>query len=253
MINSFSFNGADSRSFGVLVKSRNVYDQPERDVDYVSVPGRNGDLIFDNGRYKNINISYPCRLFAPDSPDSNDNISMAYTIRELKRALRADGNYSILTDTFNPNYFRMAKYTGGITFSDVSKKADVIDFNVNFYCKPQLYRWDGQSTQTFTSSGSGITASIYNPEDQPTKPIIRINGTHTGNTNVIIGSYSITITDLSGYIDIDCETMNAYKGSANLNNSVSGSFPVLNPGTNQIVTTISDVTSIEITPRWWTT
>lgn len=252
MINSFNFNGADSRSFGVLVKGRNVYNQPERDVSYVSIPGRNGDLVFDNGRFKNINISYPCRLFAPDSPDSDDNISMAYTIRELKRALRADGNYYILTDTFNPDYFRMATYTGGITFSDVSKKADVIDFNVNFYCKPQLYRWDGQSAQTFTNSGSVINASIYNPEDQPAKPIIRINVTHTATTKVIIGSYPIVITDLPGYIDIDCETMNAYKGLANLNNSVSGDFPVLYPGTNQVVATSSNVTSIEITPRWWT-
>ena len=79
---------------------------------------------------------------------------------------------------------------------------------------------------------------------------MRIYGTGT----VRIGDNIITITGSDTYIDIDCELMEAYKGGTNKNQFVSFSqndFPVLKPGNNNIVLGGS-VTSVEITPRWWT-
>lgn len=45
----------------------NIFNRPERDVDIVSVPGRNGDLIFDNGRYKNVDRIYQIHVAGVDN------------------------------------------------------------------------------------------------------------------------------------------------------------------------------------------
>ena len=69
-----------------------------------------------------------------------------------------------------------------------------------------------------------------------------------GSGTVTINSTSFTVTDVSGYVDVDCEEMDVYKGSTNMNNKFTGSFPVLTSGLN----TISSTVAIEIKPRWYT-
>ena len=57
---------------------------------------------------------------------------------------------------------------------------------------------------------------------------------------------------LADYINIDSETMNAYRLPAeNKNNNISGTFPTLLPGINTIAIT-GTVTKVEITPRYFT-
>jgi phage-related protein len=55
------------------------------------------------------------------------------------------------------------------------------------------------------------------------------------------------------YIDIDCETMEAYCGSTNMNANItltSGKFPELASGSNAVAIG-SGITQVTITPRWW--
>ena len=96
---------------------------------------------------------------------------------------------------------------------------------------------------TFTSNGS-----IENPTEFESKPLLRVYGTGT----LGIGSQSITISQADVYTDIDCEMMDCFKGTANKNANVSFSdynFPTLMPGTNGI--SLTGITKVEITPRWW--
>lgn len=41
-----------------VISGYGTYGAPERDVEAVAVPGRNGDLIFDNGRFTNAEVYY---------------------------------------------------------------------------------------------------------------------------------------------------------------------------------------------------
>jgi hypothetical protein len=63
-----------------------------------------------------------------------------------------------------------------------------------------------------------------------------------------IGDYAITVANDCpvNEIYLDCDLMNAYNGTTNLNNYVSGTFPELVPGANAITG------NFEIQPRWWT-
>ena len=94
-------------------------------------------------------------------------------------------------------------------------------------------------------------AYITNPTMFDAKPIIRANG--SGTCTVTIGNQIITLTDVSGYIDIDCETMNCYNGVVNCNSKVTlgaQGFPTLPPGDTWI-SFGGGTTSVVITPRWW--
>ena len=57
-MHKFWYNGHCCRDFGIYVSGENTFNGPERDYELVSIPGRSGDLIRDNKRYKNITVSY---------------------------------------------------------------------------------------------------------------------------------------------------------------------------------------------------
>ena len=69
IFNCFEFDGVNSFAYGVFVTGKSVYDAPSRDVESVSVPGRNGDILIDKGRFKNIDITYHCGCFAANKFD----------------------------------------------------------------------------------------------------------------------------------------------------------------------------------------
>ena len=62
----------------------------------------------------------------------------------------------------------------------------------------------------------------------------------------------MAIADIDEYLVIDCDTQNAYKGTQNKNTEISAAaFPRLDAGDSEISWT-GGITSVEITPRWWT-
>ena len=54
----FFFNGYYSNEMGLIVEEKSVYNAPRRDFEMISVPGRDGGVVLDQGRYKNVEVSY---------------------------------------------------------------------------------------------------------------------------------------------------------------------------------------------------
>ena len=120
-----------------------------------------------------------------------------------------------------------------------------------------FFKIEESGTSTFDSGyNRGVLTMQYAPSDSmsnptqfPSEPMIRIYGTGSFEMDGV----TITITDCTSYVDIDCELMDCYEGSTNRNNDVTFStydFPKLQPGDNAI-NIISGITAVEITPRWW--
>ena len=63
MRNYLLFDGHSSKDYGVYISGLNTFGGAERDVEVISVPGRNGDLTVDNGKYKNIHVTYPAFIY----------------------------------------------------------------------------------------------------------------------------------------------------------------------------------------------
>ena len=230
----FIFNGKSSKDFGVYISGLNTFGAPERDVDIISISGRNGDLTIDNGRYKNIDVSYPAFIF--DRFDNN--------IEGLRNFLLSQSGYKRLEDTYHPNEYRLARYKSGLT-PKVIDELYAGEFDLTFDCYPQRYLKSGDQIITMTADGS-----LFNEYAQIAKPIIRAYGTGS----FTVGDVTVTINSADDYTDIDCELQEAYKDdlTTNCNANITlndGIFPSLISGENAI--TLDGITQLDIKPKWW--
>ena len=244
MVNYFVYNDNDSRDLGVAIRTKRTYDSPERDITEIEVPGRNGNLIFDNGKYKNLPLSYGIRIVAPDYEKSPSYSGMAYALNEIKKAFKSDGNYHILYDSYEPDYFYYACQKGGISF-DV-KNPTYADAEINFTCKPHKYRFDGQIKHEVTGVNHSIV--LKNPESEPALPLIKIYG--SGTAEFVCNGIRREITNLTSYVLIDCESMTLKTaGNSAPVATIFSSFPKIE--TSATFTLLQGI-KMEITPRWRT-
>lgn len=228
------YDGELSSDYGIFISGTGTFVRPQRERAFQSVPGRNGDLIFDEGRYPNINIEYPAFI--------RENFNDRY--QDFLNFLNTHKTYARLMDTYHPEEYRLAipeghmdPVTGPNNWSG--------RFTLTFQCKPQRFLTSGENVVTLTSDGA-----VYNPEKTEAQPLIRVYGAGV----LGIGSDSLTIAaHSSAYMDIDCALMDAHCGAVNLNSYLtlsSGDFPTFGAGSTAI-TLGAGITSIEITPRWW--
>lgn len=234
MRNYIVFNGKSFIDFGVFISGAGTFDAPERDTEKVEIPGRNGDLTIDNGRYKNIPIKYPA--FIVNSFSSN--------VEGLRNYLLTQKGYKRLEDTYHPEEFRMGKIAGGFTTKPVAELW-AGEFDLEFDCYPQRFLKSGEIPVEFTQAGT-----LENRQLTEAKPLIRAYGTGSFE----IGGVAVEITQADGYTDIDCELEEAYKDTLSTDKNgmiilTDGIFPTLMPGSNTV--TLSGITKLEIRPRWW--
>lgn len=234
MINWITFNGKSLKDFGVYISGSGVFDAPERDESSVEVPGRNGELTLDNGRYKNISIEYPAFIIR----------NFKRNVSGLRNFLLANRGFARLEDTYHPEEFRIAKWDGKFT-ADPIDELYAANFKLKFDCYPQRFLKIGEMPIELTAA-----ATIFNEYAQEAKPLIRAYGTGS----FTIAGVTITINSANDYTDIDCDLEEAYKDSlaTNCNGNItltSGQFPVLSPGDNAI--SMSGITKLIISPRWW--
>lgn len=231
------FAGQCSADFGLLVDGAGSFTGPERDVDTISIPGRSGDLVLDNGRYKNVQISYTVGL--PRRAPTQ--------ILAIRGWLLSAWGYQRLEDSFHPEHYRQARLRGSVDF-EMRNLRRAGEATLTFDCKPQHYRKDGDHPLLLVSP-----TVVCNPTANAAQPLIRVFGTGVGT--VAVGSVTVQVKSLDGELMLDCEAMNACwvaDGSAvNLNSTISApAFPVLAPGENAVSWT-GGVTGLEITPRWF--
>lgn len=230
----FIFKDKSSLELGLYILEKSNIKGAERDIEYQSVPGRDGDLVIDNGRYKNVNISYKLEMLASSDTEFSSNVKM------LKNTLLSESGYFYLWDTYDPYYFRKASYTGGLEMDQENRKNTC---SISFNCKPYRYSPTGQNKITLTASGH-----INNTEYISSLPYIKITG--SGNITLAINDDDFVFTAVDGYIEIDSETMNVYKDTISQNQKMTGgNFPKLTSGANYIAWS-GAVTSVEIIPRW---
>lgn len=235
--NSFIYGSVVSSDYDVWLLNAKLDSGTKREYEKVSIAGRSGDLHIDKKKYSNVTLIYQCAIIAKGA----DRLS------RFQAALLAEGGNMRISDTIHPEYFRKGTFKGEIQ-PRISRNRELAVFDLEFDCAPQ--RWLVSGEESFTiASGQEIT--LYNPTLYVAKPLIKIIGTGT----LYVGSETLAITTHTGDMMIDCESEDAYEPSsfANLNRNVilqSGDFPVLGIGETGV--RAGTVTSIEITPRWWT-
>ena len=209
---------------------------PAKKLTTVSVPGRNGDLIFDEGAYENYSQPYDVYISA-------ERPRLPRIARLVAQWLYSPTGYQRLEDSYEPDIYRLAYYAGPTDIENILNRFGRA--SISFACKPQRFLRYGEDPVK-VQSGS----TLHNPTAFPALPFVTVSGTAGGTLQ--IGGVTVKILSLNGTLTLDSDTQNAYSGTQNKNSTISApEFPSLKAGENTIYYD-GGITAVEIIPRWWT-
>ena len=229
------FGGEASWDYGMVITEAPAFDRAVRKCEAVSVPGRNGSILFQQDAYEDVPRTYKVCL-APDIKNLNE------TIDWFLAWLNSKSGYQRLEDNFEPEVFRLAYYNGGTEFSNEMMQYG--EANITFVCRAERFYKTGEAEKT-VSNGT----KMWNPTRYASKPLIHIEGSGTFSVSISGKTITATVTD---YVNIDCEAMNAYRLPVeNMNGNISGEFPNILPGENTIGITGAP-TKVTVVPRYYT-
>lgn len=177
IFNSLTYGGIDSADYGIYISGEGVYNAPERAVELVSVPGRNGAIAIDQGHWENIEVTYPAGVFGSDKTD------FATAISSFRNAILSQKGYRRLTDTYHPDEYREGLYISGLEVDPV-RMTTAGEFDLVFNCKPQRFLTVGETKTTITSGDE-----INNPTQYDSSPMIEA----TGYGTITVGEKEIEI------------------------------------------------------------
>lgn len=166
-----TFDGENSGDYGIYITGAGTFNAPQRDVELVTIPGRNGSFALDHGRFENIEVTYPAGLYGSDEADFADKIA------EARAWLCSKSGYVRLQDEYNPNEYRLAVYKSGLEVSPALLKAG--EFDLVFECMPQRFLTSGETAETIASSGDTLT----NPTLFNARPLLMVTGYGTIGLN----------------------------------------------------------------------
>lgn len=185
---SFTFGGVNTANYGIFISGEGVYNSPERDVTMLTVPGRNGQLTIDNGRFENIEVTYPCFIEA-----GTGATDISSRIRAFRNAIGSLTGCQRLEDTYHSDEYRQGIFKAGLNVEPVVYHTGG-EFEITFDCKPQRWLTSGENAISLTSGDT-----IPNAEAFASKPLLVVAGAGSiqldGKTIVLGGS-------LIGDIDI---------------------------------------------------
>lgn len=170
MQNSIIFGGVDSADFGIYIGGEGTFDAPKRDVEMISIPGRNGAFALDKGRFQNIEVTYSAFNREPDLA------TFSAQLEGFRNAICSQKGYQRLTDTFHPEEYRMAAYIDGLEIKPIEYNT-AATFDIKFDCKPQRYLLSGEEPITIgewheTETASGEIASFEAVEGDAVKSLV---------------------------------------------------------------------------------
>jgi len=178
-----NFAGSSSRSYGVYITGSAVYNAPQRDVEMKTIPGRNGAFVLDNGRFDNIEVTYPAGIFADSEAD------FAAAISNFRNFLCSKRGYCRLTDDYNPGEYRMAVYKSGLEVTPAQLRAG--EFEITFECQPQRFLTSGENKISVASGDE-----ILNPTLFASSPMLEIGGygaIYLGDETVVMNNATIGV------------------------------------------------------------
>ena len=188
----FTYDGESSRDYDVYLTGTGVFNAPERTVEMVEIPGRNGNYALDQGKFNNISVTYNAGIVDYSESDFADKVSA------VRNWLCSKVGYKRLSDDYNPNEYRMAVFKSGVNIEHEDLRTGT--FEITFDCKPQRWLTSGE-TAVAVSSGDTIT----NPTLYGAKPLLKI----VGYGDLLFNNYKINVSQAN--------TLGYYKVMENVN------------------------------------
>lgn len=229
----FALDGIPSTSCGIHLQGPVVFSEAVPIVEAQTVPGRNGDLIWDTGSYENRSGSASCFCLQKD---------VEKAIRSAGRFLMGKKGYRRLETSDDPEHYWMARVENSPQIS--MRLRTLAPFEIGFDCKPQRFLKSGENPVVFTSGGI-----VFNQYGQTALPLIKVYGSGSGTLNV--GECRVEVKSINDVLYLDSDTQNAYNNNGNQNLNINAPvFPVLKSG-ETVIAWSGGIDRVEIIPRWW--
>lgn len=230
---TFYLDGIDARSAGIQLQAPIEFSEAVPVVKAQTIPGRNGDLIWETGSYENRSGSASCFCLQED---------VEKALSSAGRFLMGKKGYRRLETSDDPDHYWMARVENSPQIA--MRLRTLAPFEIGFDCKPQRFVKAGENAVVFTSNGS-----LFNQYGQIALPFITLCGRGAGR--LTIGDCVVEVKTLDGTLYLDSDTQNAYNDSGNQNLNINAPvFPVLGDGEIPIAFS-GGIERVEIKPRWW--
>lgn len=229
--------GTSNKDVGMVIEHYPSVVFPERDQVIQEVPGRNGSVVLANGSFKNYEQQYSAFL------DSKNIGGLEQVMPKVVDWLLGHEGYQRLEDSYFPDFYRMAFYSGGTSFINMFNEYG--EGTLTFNCAPEKYYKTGEWPITLSKN-----QVLLNPSSFAANPLIVVTG--SGSGTLTFNSNSITISNIGTSVTIDVKLHKAYNGTTNRNNTITGSYENMRLGKSTTITWSGGVTGVELTPRWWT-
>lgn len=159
----FTYDGESSRDYDVYLTGTGVFNAPERAVEMVEIPGRNGNYALDKGKFNNISVTYKAGIVDYSESDFADKVSA------VRNWLCSKVGYKRLSDDYNPNEYRMAVFKSGVNIEHEDLRTGT--FDIVFECKPQRWLTSGETATAVANNGT-----LSNPTPFDSEPLLAVKG-----------------------------------------------------------------------------
>ena len=228
MLNYFIWKGINSLEQGIYCSNPDITIS-QKNMEKIIIPGRSGFMTIDNDSHRFVTKTLECRLV--DKSRMESIIGWLEGSGKIIFSDEPDKYYKAVINRAVPIKYLLDRYRA---------------FVLSFDCQPFKYNVSAQNdkleinTNLFKFYGKGTIES---------EPVITVYG--DGNISLSVNGKNITLSAVSGNVTINSEIMDAYKGSLNMNNNMSGDFPaLLSGGEENIISYAGNVSKLEVIPNW---
>lgn len=178
--NTLTFGSVNTADYGIYITGEAAFNAPARVYDAYDVPGRNGQLLVDQGRFENIEVTYPAFIFDYQTANFAERMS------QIRNAFLAQKGYVRLSDSYNTGEYREAVYGGGFEVEPQHFNQSG-EFELTFNCKPQRFLTSGETATAIASGGK-----VNNPTLFDARPQLQV----WGSGNITFNSKTITVQNV---------------------------------------------------------
>lgn len=239
----FEFNGKRSDELGIRIANELEFSTPQKDIEEVTVLGRDGVVLIDNERREPIRKNIRLELPVFDDLAEGDNGELLHQlIIELSEWFGVKGWHDWRWGMY-PNYVWRVTIKDAYNIADAMRSRGRGVIQVIFH--PVMYL-DNQ-TETPLSQGT----NLRNETNEVAKPLIKVEG--TGDISIKNnGEDWLLLRAVDQSITVDSELMSVYRGNRPQYDKmldIEPMFPLLYEGNNTITWT-GNATKVTVEPRW---
>lgn len=184
----FTFDGLDSRDWNCYKTQPLNFPTPAKDFEEIEVPGRNGNIILDNGSYKNVEVIIDCYI----------DVDFIENFDKMRAYLMRDADYHRFEDSLYPDEYRLVSVRNVEAKVATPKKGTI---EITLSCKPQRFLKSGEIVTYELSSDTAPSCIVAEGtmKDVMSAQYVSVMGLPTPNEVVTVldvdGMYQETFID----------------------------------------------------------